>query len=343
MLLEWLEANAGPVIRYRVQKELMDTSDAGSSHKIMQELLKLPQSQKRLDLLKNLDINRVHGSNNTYLENVLPMLSDFGINYESDVFRNIIKDKQITFDTVNINSDYFSTLYNKVIAYPFLLRSKFPVKDLFIFAVERIETIYDFTKHQIYDIYDKPENHKSVPKPFRDRPIIKPEIAYGDMCRLPMIYDIVTMAEVYYQVSQNVQTKIDGIINYVLSPDYNVVIPGYGILATPKRSYYSMGWDCKKPFNDKQDYSYRNLHRLLLYSSFPTAVKSSWFQNAINFIVQFKTSNKTYIFPKEYLPETDSNWILGTRMSLAENRRKKNWIEIESTFYMQKLLCLLTD
>jgi len=324
MILEWLEANAGPVIRYRVQKELMDTSDAGSSRKTMQELLKLPQTQTRLDLLKNLDINRVHGSNKTHLENVLPMLSDFSINYESDVFKNIIKDKQITFDSGNFNADYFSTLYGKVIAYPFLLRSKIPVKDLVSFAIERIDTIYDFTKHHDYDIYDKSENHKSVPKLFRDRPIIKPEIAYGDMCRLPMIYDIVTMAELYYQVSQNVQIKIDDIINYVLSPGYDVVLPGYGILATPKRSYYSMGWDCKKPFNDKQDYSYRNLHRLLLYSSFPTAVKSSWFQNAIDFLMQFKTESKTYAFPKEYLPEIDSNWILGTRMSLAENRRKKN-------------------
>jgi len=99
-----------------------------------------------------------------------------------------------------------------------------------------------------------------------------------------------------------------------------------------------MGWDCKKPFNDNQDYSYSNLHRLLLYSCFPTAVKSMWFLNAVTYLMQYKTENDTFLFPKEYLIETDSNWVLGSRMSLAENRRKKQYAEIESTFYMLKLL-----
>jgi len=133
------------------------------------------------------------------------------------------------------------------------------------------------------------------------------------------------MAEIYYSASIDVQKKIDNIIDYVISPGYDVVVNGYGILAAPKRRYYAMGWDCKKPFNDKQDYSYRNLHRLLLYSQFPTAVKSLWYQNAVSFLTQFMAAAGTYIFPKEYLPEENSNWILGSHMSLGENKRKKTW------------------
>jgi len=145
-------------------------------------------------------------------------------------------------------------------------------------------------------------------------------------------------AEIYALVSPELQAKINNIIDYIIAPEYDIVLFGYGILAAALKKYYAMGWDCKKPFNDKQNYSYQNLHRLLLYSRFPTAVKSAWFQNSIDYLSQYKTKNNTYVFPVGYIPETNSNWVLGSRMSLAENRRKRNWVEIESTFYMLKLL-----
>ena len=235
-----------------------------------------------------------------------------------------------------INNDVLN--YDKIIACPFLLRSKFPIDGLLDVAVERINTIYDFTRRMDFDIYDDAAAYKGVPKTFQDRPIIKPALSYGNTCRLPLIYDIVTLAEVYDRVTPDTQIKIDNIIEYIISPEYDVVEPGYGILCASQRRYYSMGWDCKKPFNDNQGFAYPNIHRLLLYSGFPAAVKSTWFENAVDYLTQYKTETGAYIFPKEYLPEYDSNWVLGCRMSLAENRRKKQWAEIESTFYMLKLL-----
>ena len=333
MPIEWLMANAEPVIRYRTQTELMNIDDKELLRGTMTALLELPQVQKRLVLLRNLDYNRVHGSDSTYLENVLPMLNDYGLHYGIDAFNRETKSISDISAIVAGNKNY-----QKITAYPFLLRSKFPIDGLLDFAVERIDTIYDFTRYMDFAIYEETENFKGVPKTFQDRPIIKPTIAHGSMCRLPLIYDIVTMSEVYDRVSSEIQAKIDNIIEYIISPEYDVIVPGYGILSAPHRNYYSMGWDCKKPFNDNQNYSYPNLHRLMLYSSFPVAVKSTWFQNAIDYLTQYKTSNGTYIFPKEYLSEYDSNWVLGSHMSLAENRRKKQYSEIESTFYMLKLL-----
>ena len=333
MAIKWLMENAGAVIHYRTLTELLITENKSQIQDSLANLLSLPQIQRRMDLLKNLDYGRVHGSDSTHLENILPMLSDFGLHYGINAFRTIIKDN---FDVNKIITGY--SYYDKVIAYPFLLRSKLPINGLIDFAIKRIETIYDFTKHFNFDIYDKVSNYKSVPKSFSDRPIIKPDIAHGDMCRLPLIYDIVTLSEVYSQVSPDIQLKIDSIINYIISPGYDTVVSGYGILSAPQRKYYSMGWDCKKPFNDNQNYAYPNLHRLLLYSNFPIIKKSMWFLNAVDYLMKFKTEKGTYILPKEYLAESDSNWVLGSRMSLGENRRKKQYIEAESTFYMLKLL-----
>ena len=332
MPIEWLMANASPVIRYRTQTELIRTADKESLQNAMTKILDLPQTQKRLTLLRNLDYNRTHGGPGTYLENVLPMLNDFGLYYDTDAFNS--ETKSIS-DIANI---VLNENYDKITAYPFLLRSKFPIGGLLEFAVERINTIYDFTRRMDFDIYDDIKNYKGVPKSFQDRPLIKPSVACIGNFRIPLIYDIVAFAEIYKIVSSDIQGKIDNIIGYILSPEYDVVIPMYGIVSAGPRKYYAMGWDCKKPFNDNQGFSYPNLHRLLLYSHFPAAVKSMWFQNAVDYLTQYKTQNGTYAFPKEYLPEADGCWVLGVRMSLAENRRKNQHIEIESTFYMLKLL-----
>ncbi|MDR2569605.1 MAG: hypothetical protein LBD23_04820 [Oscillospiraceae bacterium] len=332
MSIDWLMENGGPVVRYRTQVELLNCYKNNLSEVYLGDVLAMPQVQKRLTLLKNLDYNKVHGSNSTYLENVLPMLVDVGLHYEIDAFRNEV------LSAFDISKIALINEYDKIIGYPFLLQSGFPVTGMLEYVIERIKTIYDFTKNMDFAIYDNAENYKSVPKTFRDRPIIKPEIAYGNMCRLPLIYDIVAFAKIYDKVSSDMQMQIDNIINYIISPGYDVVVDVYGILVAPSRRYYSMGWDCKKPFNDNQNYSHQNIHRLLLYSHFPTAVKSTWFQNAIDYLMQFKSSNGTYVFPKNYLIEVDGYWVLGSRMSLAENRRSKRYLEVESSFYMQKLL-----
>ena len=332
MSIEWLISNAAPVVRYRTLSELTGNSDKALVQDTLSEVLALPQTVKRLTLLKNLDYNATHGSPGWYLENVLPMLNDFGLYYGMDAFNSATKN--IEEITTIVSADG----YDKLIAYPFLLRSKFPISGLTDFAIERINTIHDFTQHMNFDIYDNVADYKSVPKNFQDRPVIKPEIASRDSIRLPMIYDIVAMAAIYAQVPAEIQVKIDNIIEYIIAPGYDIVEPMYGILCAAPKKYYAMGWDCKKPFNDNHSYSNPNLHRLLLYSQFPAAVKSAWFQNAIDYLTQYKTVAGTYIFPKDYLPEADGNWVLGVHMSLGENRRKKQWNEIESTFYMLKLL-----
>lgn len=322
-MIEWLLKNAAPVIRYRTLTELIHSEDEVVQDTLA-EVLTLPQTQKRLSLLRNFDCKYTHGANSLHLENILPMLNDFGLYYGMEAFCGAAVD--------------VAGIEDKLVGYPFLLRAKFPIGGLIDYAIERIDTIYDFTRHMDFDIYDDVADYKSVPKPFRDRPVIKPSIAIGDKFRIPLIYDIVMFAAVYDDVSAELQTKINNIMEYIIAPEYDIVIPMYGILYASPRRYYAMGWDCKKPFHDNQNYDNQNLHRLLLYANFPTVQKSTWFQNAIGYLMQYKTTDGTFIFPAEYLMEKDCNWVLGTRMSLAENRRKKQWVEIESTFYMQKLL-----
>ena len=340
MLTEWLMENASPVIRYRTLVEIMKTTDQTLVQKTLAEVLALPQTQKRLDLLASLDYRRTHGANSTYLENVLPILGDFGLYYGMEAFDRA--NKKIS-EIIPIIADMS---YDKLVAYPFLLRAGFEWDGLLSSATQRIDMIYDFTRHgdyDIYDYYDDETGYKGMPKAFRNRPVIKPAIASGEGIRLPLIYDMVMLAAVYDRVPDKMQVKIDNIVDYVIANEYDAVKTGYGILRAAPGKYYAMGWDCLKPFNSNRYYANQNFQRLLLYARFPTAVKTKWFSHAVDYMAQYRTAKGTYIFPKHFLGEADGNWVLGARCGLGENRRKQNWAEIESTFYMRKLLACVED
>ena len=159
--VSWLLENADAVVRYRTQTELVNITDKEQLQDSLAAVLALPQTQKRIGLLGSLDYDRVHGSDHTHLENILPMLGDFGLDYNVDAVKHIIRDN---IDTSKIITGY--SYYNKIHAYPFLLRLKIPISELLDFAIERINTIHDFTRHMDFDIYDGAANFTGVPKPF---------------------------------------------------------------------------------------------------------------------------------------------------------------------------------
>jgi hypothetical protein len=337
MLTEWLMETASPVIRYRTLTELMQSTDTTLIQNTLAEVLALPQTQKRLDALTNLDYNYTHGADAAYLENVLPLLGDLGLYYGMEAFDRANKKCS---DILPLITD---AGYDKLVAYPFLLRAGFPVDALMKYAAERINTLYNFTRRGNYDIYDDAENYPGMPKAFRQRPVIKPAIASREAIRIPLIYDMVMLAAVYPRMPQKTKAKIDVIVNYVISNDYDIVNSGYGILCAEPRKYYAMGWDCLKPFNSNRYYANQNFQRLLLYAQFPTAIKTKWFTHAVDYMAQFRTAAGTYIFPASFFGRLKGNWVLGSHQSLSENKRKKNWLEIESTFHMRKLLSLMDN
>jgi len=69
-----------------------------------------------------------------------------------------------------------------------------------------------------------------------------------------------------------------------------------------------------------------------LLSNFEVATKSEWFLQALKIVERYKDDNGLYHFPKNYLTEKDSCWILGNHMGVGENRRNKNALIHEGTF-----------
>jgi hypothetical protein len=182
---------------------------------------------------------------------------------------------------------------------------------------------------------------KKIPKNWKNNVhFINRELtdAYG-FC-YPSIYDIVSLHKLYELKDSEINKKIDAIIEYISNDDYNSKIAdGYGIVIVDGR-YYGMGWDTKYPgWFDLPDYMKTgNVYKLLFFaeyiSKYPIAVKTKWFASLLDYLEEYKTENGTYIFPAEWLKESTGYAVLGHHVSFGENRRKKNWREIESTFYM---------
>jgi len=65
---------------------------------------------------------------------------------------------------------------------------------------------------------------------------------------------------------------------------------------------------------------------------YPVAAKSKWYCDLLDYIENYRTDAGTYLFPAGWLKESAGYAVQGHHKSFGENRRKKNWREIESTF-----------
>jgi hypothetical protein len=183
-----------------------------------------------------------------------------------------------------------------------------------------------------------------IPKNWRDaKHFIKPDLVRDYGFCYPLIYDIVGLHRLYDLKDNEIDMKINAVLNYISCDDYHTKIDGgYGILVAGKYEsgnpkYHGMGWSAHYP----GWFGIEGYAGMLYFADFivryPLVLKLKWFSNLLDYFEKYKTENETYIFPKEWLPEKPGYAVGGFHMSFGENRRKKTWLEIESTFYMQLL------
>ncbi|NLA85694.1 MAG: hypothetical protein GX847_00100, partial [Clostridiales bacterium] len=216
-----------------------------------------------------------------------------------------------------------------------------------------LDALYRFVERSEYDIYTSDEERsklKAVPTIWKGKKFIKRRLVEEHGFCYPFIYDIVGLFKLYGLGSTEIDRKIDAIIDYISTDAFHhAIADGYGILISVDRKYHSQGWDPKYPgWFDVADYMENNSARRLLFfaqyiSKYPPARKTKWFGDLLGYLVKYKTENGTYLFPAEWLKEQQGYAVLGNHLSFGENRKKQNWREIESTFYVQLLTQSLSD
>ena len=328
---ECLIKEANVAIKYRVIKELYNDTGTTEFFKLKQELENSERAKKLLEYL--IKRKEYHGATLYAVENSLNMLIDMGFKYETgfESFDVAVKTLVQEVEHRKIDKDHVLRYLPDIVIIPFLLRAG--VRDAWMieFVKERIDIIYSFVKQKNYDIYDDIVLYKGIPENFRNRSIIKPKLYENGQIKLPLEYDIYGMSCLYNELTPYYIDKIDEIIAYIMDDKFLEIEDGYGVLSN-KKHYWALGWDPKPTDLRKTSGSTPLLLKMELLSNFVAASQTEWFLQALELTEKYVDNNGSYRYPKCYLTEKNSCWILGNHMSLGENRRNRNALEWEGTF-----------
>ena len=346
-LLDWLLDNAGEVIKYRVATEFLVKKTSLDNERIQAELLKNHDVQLWLKNLKPelpFKRNLIHGSFDWQFENAMLKILQLGLHAGIPQVDEITKYYIKYLEMESPKAKNKRELFDSIIVASMLLTAGYTDNIVLDFMKNSLDVLSKFTDSSNYDIYvENKEDYKGLPKNWKDSPIIKPQLLQEYGFCYPMVYDLIGLSSMYSLSDCDINKKVDSVIQYIVSDDFhNKIKDGYGILVAEHGRYHSMGWDPKLPgYFDVADYVKTSPYKLLFFadilSRYPIAVKSKWYNNVIAHLEQFKNENGTYCFPKEYLREKSSYAVQGFHLGLGENKRKKIWCEVESTFIMLKL------
>ena len=346
-IVDWLLENAGEVIKYRVAKEFLSGKENFNIEKMQEELLENPDIQLWLKNLKPelpFKWNLIHGSFDWQFENAMMKTIQLGLHAGITQVDEIAKYYLKYLEIESSKTENKRELFDSIIVASMLLTAGYTDDIVIDFMKNSLDVLSKFTDSGNYDIYvENREDYKGLPKNWKDSSIIKPQLLkeYG-FC-YPMVYDLIGLSSMYSLGDCKINEKVDSVIKYIVSDDFhNKIRDGYGILVAGQGRYHSMGWDPKLPgYFDVSDYAKTSPHKLLYFadilSRYPIAVKSRWYRDVISHLEQFKTEIGTYCFPKEYLREKSGYAVQGFHLGLGENKRRKTWCEVESTFIMFKL------
>ncbi|ABN52712.1 MAG TPA: hypothetical protein DEF39_08120 [Hungateiclostridium thermocellum] len=329
--IDFLLEKSNIAVRYRVTRELCDGSNPNDLENLQEELIYSERAVRLINCLKNR--KEYHGSTLYAVENSLNMLVDVGFQYGKGFseFDEVINELADEARELPVDKNHVLRHLSHIVVVPFLLRAGFRDEWVKEFTIKRICLIHDFVTLNQYDIYDDILKYKSIPKCFRNRPIVRPDLYENGWFKIPLEYDIYGFACLMPELTVDLQSKVNDIISYILDSRFQAIKDGYGILADKKR-YWAMGWD-PKPTDLRKDYRCNPiLLKLDLLGRFSVAANSEWFTQALKLINEYTDESGIYHFPKSFLTEKDSNWILGSHMGLGENRRRKDALTIEGTF-----------
>jgi hypothetical protein len=137
--------------------------------------------------------------------------------------------------------------------------------------------------------------------------------------------------------------RVETIIKFIFTPEYQKLRVGYGIVRHKGGRYFAMGWSVHLPGYFKSEVKGREFGRLLLLLDLlgrsDSAKSHVWYRRSAEWLGTFKDETGMISFPRAFLPENKVGvWVLGMRMGLEENRRIKKAITYESAFRFLKIM-----
>jgi hypothetical protein len=334
-LVSWLSENGGSSVRYRSAVELEAKTRSLRTEELEQRLLESRPVLRWLDHLSQ--VQAVHNSSNTALENAAGKLLDLGLRAGmAPLDQGLLRFRRWLEEE---HSSWLAT-FKKVIVAWVLTWAGYTDASLFDFLRARLNLLYQTAREGSCNIYLPDGACPDVPRARQGRPVVNPEL-YPDMeFRLPFIHDLYWLAHApAASLGPSAGERIETIVRYILSSGYQSLHPGYGLIRAGRGHYYAMGWSVHLPCYHRPELSRSEarcfVQRLELLAHFPCAREHAWFREGLAHLETFRSPSGTYRFPPWYLPEEPSGyWVTGAHMRLEEDRRSQRSLEVDSTFRM---------
>ncbi len=324
----WLFANAGLIIRWRMVKDLGIELPKKKRAELLGEVL---ATDEVIRWLGNFRKRVFHGSKDTNAENAMAKLVEYGLHAGIPEFDEKMLPYVERLD--RLRQRWLRT------ECPFLIAAGYhtysAVRKWFL---HRLDSLHKVALRGDYNLYLSNQGNHHIPKAWRNKPVYRPEFWLGDDgLTLPTCYDLYALAHWPCSTSDE-EEKIADVIAYLSDPAFQSTVGGY-IWNPNIRRCHAAGRDYLACLNPE-----RVVLFIELTARFPAARRMPWFQEALDDFEQYRTEDGRYCFPSEYLKEKRNSYYIyqGAHMGLGENRRSRNWRELESTFRMQNIKRLMT-
>ena len=338
----WLVENAGPVIRYRTLREILEVQDieliADSLERLFDSILVKMWMER---LVPRMGFHAFHSSDPFAFENAIGKIVQLGLHAglqqfdnKTIKFRTWLAESIATSDYEDVGpwNGFSELLLASFLAYAGYAETT-PVKSV---TLERLNITSKFARD-----FD-PENIyvKGSKKEYLVQPQFYIDIPWG----LLLVHDIRGFASSKWILEdKSYRERVEKVVSVILTKEYQSLKPGYGYLKHGT-TYYSIGWSAHVP-NFISSPTTNDMSKLILslemMASFDTARKSQWFSDSLDLLEETRTEEGHYRFPSKWLPEKPSGyWDGGHYMALEVDRRKRATLDYESTFrvlYIRKL------
>jgi hypothetical protein len=343
---EWLLNNADYPIRYSL------TQDSSLIEKVMANEEVKAWTERLSERVSSGNLSDIHGSHDYRYENIAGKCFMLGLNSKIPQFGKLMRffvdflDRHISQppnEMLTFGKMYHYRDYETVMAcyMPFLGYAD--EKSVRYTAEKRANIIYGFTKQMRYDVYRNDLAYPGVKKEWKSN-VLDPELYKDGNIAFPLIHDLILFAGMYEHFDDETKEKVETTVRWIFGEDYSQ-IRGLYFYAPQDPSYKAKSIDHKiiladfdapviQPENMKP-----LLFQCYIFSHFAEARKSDWFSKAIDYLEEFKTDSGRYLFPKELITEQKDNYVhSGGHMNAGESKKNKNYAEILSTYYMEKIL-----
>ena len=344
-LAHWLLRNSGPCIRYRVLVDLLDEQDVGLVGQALRDMLASPEVLTWLERLQPaFGINDLHSGNPTAYENVMGKLVQLGLRAglrDFDVrtlpFRTWLSES-VKVPSERPHSEFLRTIVASFLAYAGYGQTGAVAQQM----LQRLESLHKFARRPDFgNIFVDKADYSGIPNYGEAHRLVNPDLYCDQQFMLPWIHDIRGIASTpMIMDNQRLKRKADNIVAMILSQEYQEIPFNYGLGKYGPR-YYVIGWAVKLPGFDSRPEGREFAEMLLnleMLARFPSANKSRWFKNAMDYLGEFETSLGTYSFPRGWLSEKKVGyWVGGLHMMFDRRTGRRSAIECESTFRVSRI------